>query len=85
MNLKHKTMKRLIFILAFFALISCEKGSTLNPTGIGNVCAECTEQTSGFVAPEYCGTPQEVDFYIKELKRSGSSAGLVWSCKITGK
>ena len=75
-------MKRLLIILIFLAFVSCEKESTLNPTGIGNVCADCTEQNSGFVATPFCGTPQEVDVYVRELKRQGASVGQSWSCVI---
>ena len=75
-------MKKLIIIIAILALAACEKSSTLNPTGVGNVCAYCTEQNSGYQADPFCGTPQEVDVFVKELKKQGSSIGQSWSCSI---
>ena len=72
-------MKKLFFVLAVFAFLSCEKESTLNPTGIGNVCAECVELNSGFHADKFCGTPQEVSVYVKELEKIQDQN---WSCTI---
>jgi hypothetical protein len=75
-------MKKLMILIVFLVLISCKKESAHNPTGIGNVCAECTEYHSGYVAVPFCGTRQEVDLYVKELKKQGSSIGQSWSCVI---
>ena len=72
-----KKILKIAYICLLLAFVSCEKSSTLNPTGVGNICVECTEHYSGFVAPEFCGTPQEVDLYIKTLN---DVQGQLWTC-----
>jgi len=60
-------MKKKIFISMLFAglilvsLSSCKKKSPLEE------CTTCTELNSGYTAPEYCGSPSDVDDYIDEL------------------
>ena len=72
-------MKKLLLILVIgFAVLSCEK-ERISPLGLPQVCAECIELNSGAMPPDFCGTPQEVALYVRELKKI---QGMNWSCVI---
>jgi hypothetical protein len=58
-------------------IMSCEKDDFGNK---GSVCTTCTERNSGY-SQKYCGSPSEVDFFERELKRQGSNLGQNWNCK----
>jgi hypothetical protein len=69
-----KKSKILLSLLAItsIAFISCEK----------NYCASCVEAKTK-VTGNYCGKESEVDDFISELKRLGSSNNQNWSCTKT--
>lgn len=42
-------------------------------------CASCIEKNSGYVATDFCATPQEVSVYVNELHKI---QGQDWECDI---
>lgn len=69
-------MKKIqILILLIFVAISIK--SCKKP----EYCAVCVELISGHEADDYCGPPQLVDKYIRELKKTNVVGVWNWSCK----
>jgi len=72
-------MKKLILAASFICLLGmfifisgCKKD---------DICASCTESVSGtYLEDYYCGTPKQVDLFIKTLKDEGEQVGQHWSC-----
>ena len=68
-------MKRLLILLCLPLLFtSCE-------STFGRYCASCTEQNTGYLADDYCGTNTSVNVYINDMESYDPAyPDQVWSC-----
>jgi len=69
-----KKILTIAYICLLLAFVSCEKDTT--KPSIGEVCAKCTEPTTGYVAPDFCASPVEVTVYVRELRKMN------WICTV---